>query len=345
MPLVGRLLALGGALLSTGCDKTEISVYRVPKSDPWKLPPGWQEREAGGMRSARFTAPSTGDSELDVSIFPIRGFSGDMAQILNIWRQQLKLEPLADEAEGSKSAQKTRIGTVDAELYDLSSTEEMSDGRKIRSLIAATRKDGTMWFVKMTGDAASVEQQKANFLEFIKGMNLNFVAPPAAPSMERQASRGGEPSEEHAHDHSSHPEWEVPAGWTEHPPSQFLNAKFIVTGAGGAKVDVNVSVSPGDGGGLSENINRWRGQVGLEAWEVGVLEKNVSTFDAIGAKATLVDFKGTDSRTGRPARIIGVIVPLPGRTWFYKMMGDEQVADREKPALIKFVSTAKHPNG
>ncbi len=352
-PAAVSSVTLAALLLLTGCGKTAISVYNVPKEDGWTLPAGWQEKEAGGMRAARFSVPSTNGTDLDVSIIPIRGFGGTTAEILNIWRQQLKLEPVSNDEDAAKAAEKVTLGKVDGQLYDLTSPEPVLEGKgKARSLIAAVRHDATLWFVKMSGDEAAVGLQKAAFLSFLKGVNLNNITPPAMPQM---GAGGGGPGENpHApspsggaegHNHATHPEWTVPEGWTEQPVTQFLNAKFSANGEGGAKVDVNVSVSPGDGGGVAANINRWRGQLGLAPWSDADVDKNAMSVDAVGTKAILVDFQGTDARTSKPARLIGIIVPLQGNTWFYKMMGDEKVAEREKPALIKLVATAKHPNG
>ena len=53
---------------------------------------------------------------------------------------------------------------------------------------------------------------------------------------------------------------------------------------------------------------------------------------------------GQNAKTGQSARLIGVIVPREGQTWFYKMMGDPAVAEREKTAFIKFVQTVRYPN-
>jgi hypothetical protein len=57
-----------------------------------------------------------------------------------------------------------------------------------------------------------------------------------------------------------------------------------------------------------------------------------------------VDMTGTDARTGQKARLIGAIVPQANQTWFYKLMGSEQIVAREKDAFSKFVQTAKYPN-
>jgi hypothetical protein len=39
-----------------------------------------------------------------------------------------------------------------------------------------------------------------------------------------------------------------------------------------------------------------------------------------------------------------VMVPRGGQTWYYKLMGSEQLVDREKDSFINFVKTAKYPN-
>ena len=58
----------------------------------------------------------------------------------------------------------------------------------------------------------------------------------------------------------------------------------------------------------------------------------------------LVDVDGRDANTGEPVRLIGVIVPREGQTWFYKLKGDPEIAEHEKNAFIKFVQTVRYPN-
>ena len=65
--------------------------------------------------------------------------------------------------------------------------------------------------------------------------------------------------------------------------------------------------------------------------------------DVSGVKATVVDISGTDARTGKPAQLVGVVLPLNGQTWFYKLMGDADVVAQQKDALIQFVQSAKYP--
>ena len=137
---------------------------------------------------------------------------------------------------------------------------------------------------------------------------------------------------------SAKPVWTVPPGWQEAPTGQFLVAKYLVAGNGGAQAAVNVSMSSGNGGGLAANVNRWRGQLGLPP----VAEILTTPIDVAGDKGVLVDMGGTDAKTGQPSRLVGVIVSQTGQTWFYKLMGDSAVVEREKDAFTKFVQSVKY---
>jgi hypothetical protein len=105
---------------------------------------------------------------------------------------------------------------------------------------------------------------------------------------------------------------------------------------------VNVSQLTGDGGGLAANVNRWRGQLGLAAVDEAEIAK-LPTIDATGVKTVVADITGTDARAGKPARLVGVVVPANGATWFYKLMGDPAVVGAQKEALVRFVQSAKYP--
>ncbi len=123
----------------------------------------------------------------------------------------------------------------------------------------------------------------------------------------------------------------------------FSSQNISLPDADGAQAAVNVSSLAGDGGGLLPNVNRWRAQLGLAPVTDSDLA-NLPTVDASGGKATLIEFSGTDARTGKPARLVGVILPLGGQTWFYKLMGDADIVARQKDALIQFVQSAKYPD-
>jgi hypothetical protein len=231
-------------------------------------------------------------------------------------------------------------------MFDMVSTEALiQDKLKARILVAMLAQGSTTWFCKMTGEDSLVSAEKPNFLAFLKSLSFGpEAAEPSTTSPHDFTSFGGSPTAAaSAGEAAAKPDWQVPPDWKEQPPSQMLLAKFLLTGTEGAKAEVSVSVFPGDTGGLLANVNRWRGQVGLPA----VAEPEVSklpSVDVMGGKATLVDVTGVSPKSGQKARLIGAIVPREGNTWFYKLMGDERVAEQQKPAFVKFIQTVRYPN-
>ena len=71
-------------------------------------------------------------------------------------------------------------------------------------------------------------------------------------------------------------------------------------------------------------------------------EKLVIETEAKSGKIWQVDMAGKDARTGGKARLVAAVVPVQGRTWFYKLMGKEEVVEREKSAFTKFVQSAEY---
>jgi hypothetical protein len=328
-----------------GCGQNNTRVYSIPKDPqarpPWKLPAGWEERPAGGMRAARFAVTGT-NAEADVSIFPFKDYGGGASDVVNLWRGQLQLEP-TDDASISNSLERIEVGGGPGGLIETASKEAVfENGARARFLAAMVRHDNTSWFIRISGEDAFVRAQKPAFVEFLR--SLNFDALSARPEPARQfTSTNIKPPTPGAS--TGLPAWTVPPGWKETAPGAMLLAKFAVAGEGGARADVNISRSEGDGGGVLPNINRWRGQLGLAPAAEGDLGQFSGPLDVAGARAILVDMTGTDVKTGQPARVIGAIVLRAQEAWFYKLMGDSALAAREKDSFIRFVQSVQYPHG
>jgi hypothetical protein len=362
----GAVLLLLAAL--TGCDRGQVREYQVakeqvPPSKPaaalppghpdvsggavpslqYKRPEGWQEAAPGEMRAASFRVAGKDGKEADVSVIPLPGLAGTDLANVNRWRSQVGLGPVS-EAELATLAQPAEIAGQSAKLYEQAGTNSGS-GDRSRILAAITRRDGTAWFFKMTGDDALVAEQKPTFIEFLKSVSFTTAGaqaplPPSHPpigSGSMMSAAAGAASSEQAK-----PNWEVPSDWKEIPGGQFLVAKFALTSGGNTQANVNVSTSAGDGGGVLANVNRWRAQLGLTPEAEADLSKEVQSVDLSGGKATLVDISGQDASKGQKARLVAVVVPHSGSTWFYKLMGDPQIVEREKEAFMKFVQTVKY---
>lgn len=112
-------------------------------------------------------------------------------------------------------------------------------------------------------------------------------------------------------------------------------------GPTGHAVDITVSAFPGDVGGAAANVNRWRGQIGLnpvsETEALSLLNK-INTADG---EAQWVELTGADGEEA--VRMLGAIVPRGGQTWFYKLIGHAHTADEQKEAFLAFLRSAQHP--
>jgi hypothetical protein len=363
-------LAVALAVLSTGCDRDNVKVYHVEKDDTsapqapapasapaampttmpaglpvpdastlpklkYTLPDGWQEKTPTEMRVASFGISENGKNA-DVSVIPLGGMAGGDLPNVNRWRGQVGLQPLAD-ADLQKLAEKVEVAGQPADLYDTAGTDQRIVG-------VIFHRDDATWFFKMTGDADLVEKQKPAFVAFLKSFQFGGLAAPSTMDLSKLAEGHPEIPGMNATtppaDAGNVPTWTIPDGWQPAPLSQFLIAKFSIIAADGAQAAVNVSSLAGDGGGLEANVNRWRGQLGLPA----ISEILTGSIDVAGGKAQVVDFTGTDSKTGKPSRLIGAIVPQNGQTWFYKLMGDPEIVAQQKDAFMKFVESAKYPD-
>lgn len=342
------------AVLGLGCRREEIQVYRVEKeqtakAEPasthaaharpspskleWKTPAGWTEQPPSSMRVASFAIMGTEGQSADVAIIPLPGVTGRDLDMVNMWRGQAQL-PAIEAGELTRLTTKILVGGLDAKLFDMAGKETPAGEKSpLRVLVAMLDREGTGWFFKMTGPDAVVEAQKPAFLEFLKSVafrNSGADTTTAVGSAAAESASDGKPT------------WSVPAGWQEAAAGQFLVAKFTIAGEGNAQAAVNVSMSAGEGGGLVSNVNRWRRQLGLDDQSPDEILKAVTHLETSAGKAMAVEMAGTDAKSGQPARLVGAMVPQRGRAWFYKLMGDGEVVEAQKPTFLKFVESAKY---
>jgi len=309
----------------------------------WQTPDGWTEVTPGEMRVASFKIQGKGGQQADVSVIPLPGLAGNDEANVNRWRGQVGLPPVSPD-ELKKSADAVEAGGQPAQLYDIAG-QNPGSGNAERILGVIQHRDDMAWFFKMTGDASLVEDQKPAFISFLKSLKFAAATEPASlpPSHPSMGDMGmGAPTASTSISTEGKPNWQVPSGWQEVSGGQFLVAKFTIAGEGGAMAAVNVSSSPGEGGGLLGNVNRWRGQLGLSPLSEADANKVVASIDMPGGKASLVEMSGTDPRTSQPARLVGVVVPQAGQTWFYKLMGSPPVVASQKDAFTKFVQGVKY---
>jgi hypothetical protein len=331
-PVMGCLLLL--MVAGVGCRREEIQVYTAPKDKPiipatapesrmpkarpqvtWTLPKDWKESGAGQMSVANFTIQDAGGHEAQVTITPLARLAGRDAEIVNMWREQVGLEPLGRE-EAAKQFEAVEVGGEKGNLFQIEGKPEGSSG-PARIITAMVHRPDASWFYKLAGDAALVEAQKPAFIEFLKSIRIKEGAIASAPDA----------------DAAPKPGWTVPSQWKEIPAGQMQVAKFTVPARGSAKAEVFVSVFPSDTGGTLANVNRWRKQIGLPDAPGGELTSMVSPLDPAQPEAILVDM------TNNNKRLLGAIVPRDGRYWFYKLLGDAEAVAPEKESFVAFAKS------
>lgn len=357
------MVALAAAV--AGCGRDDVKVYQVAKDDSsspppdnqsplppgqssapvatemsppprprlqFALPPGWQQIPPSEMRVASFAVTNAAGPVADVGVIPLPAGENEVA-LINMWREQVQLPP-ANNAESETIS----IGSEPAQLFTFASAAPIIDGKfRQRILVAMLTRGATSWFFKMTGEADFVASQKDVFLAFLKSVSFDEVAavPVAAAPMAAPPVTAGD---------NIGSIWTVPAGWQSLPPSQFLLAQYLIQDAG-VRAEVNVSELAGEGGGLLANLNRWRRQLGLPPVDQEEdFSKMVGSLTVPGGQAQLVDLSGTDAKTGQPARLVGVVLPQAGQTWFYKLMGDPKLVAAQKDSFVQFIQSARYPD-
>jgi dihydrodipicolinate synthase/N-acetylneuraminate lyase len=96
---------------------------------------------------------------------------GDLANV-NRWRGQVNLGPI-DEDTLAKTAEHVKANGHDYLLVDLAGDAPMGDKReKERILAAILDESDRSWFIKMVGEEAAVESQKAAFISFLQSLKL-----------------------------------------------------------------------------------------------------------------------------------------------------------------------------
>jgi hypothetical protein len=230
----------------------------------WETPNGWEEQPGSGMRLANFIVPGPEDRNALVSIVTLAGVVGQDAQVVNIFRERLPAPPLA-ESELVELAREVQIGPTQGRLYDMAAEGENADAGRSRLMVAVLTSGNSSWYFNFFGQSSLIESQKPVFLNFLQSVTIESghdhahhgetaAAPrPVSPGVSSVPTGSTEPQL---------PEWTVPEGWQETPPTQMLLGRFEVK-EDDDQLEITVSAFPGDVGGTVANVNRWRSQIEL----------------------------------------------------------------------------------
>ena len=342
------------ALLLGGCDRSDqqIKVYRVAKAPLENAPPdaalptnassssslpvaapnmseaaiiapNWEPQPPSQMRQASFLVHGDDGTVADISFVTLGPAAGNVLDNVNRWLGQLAQPPVTEEKLKSL-IQPLRTARGEVAVVDLSGRPENGDEAKDGRIIGAIAADGTgTAFYKMRGNATLVGAEKENFLKWVSSSrstdttsSSTNATPPPANSDKPQIK------------------WEVPQGWSPAPVSAMRYASFAVE-ANGEKADISVVTFPGDGGSDTDNVNRWRQQLGVPGVDSNALKSMMTPVHAGEIHIDTVDMAGAD------ARVVAGWLRRDGRAWFFKLTGPATVVEREKPGFVTFLQSVR----
>jgi hypothetical protein len=133
------------------------------------VPAGWrQDTKQRAMREATFVA---GDPAKGVSVIISRfgGAAGGLRENLNRWRAQVKLPAVAGEINEAEFP-KVKIGGADAMVLDVTGPADKPP--VLRLVQAVAPRPGSVFYIKIIGDAATVGEQKAAFDKFLASIQI-----------------------------------------------------------------------------------------------------------------------------------------------------------------------------
>ena len=144
----------------------------------YSVPNGWvADANKSPMTTFSFSVPGGAN----VSAIPLPARIADNPMIVNMWREQVGLEPI-DSSKAAQLALNITVGGNKGSLYDFSGTKPIQGQSKPPRLVVASLKLGQVaWFLKMAGPAESIENQMETFTQFLSDLkfqpeasNINF---------------------------------------------------------------------------------------------------------------------------------------------------------------------------
>ena len=336
-----------------GCDRNEpVAHYEAAKDPPatapalapaaqeagatsgvpfkWEVPAGWKDLGAKDMRAATFQVSAQPPVEL--TVIPLGKEAGDLTANVNRWEGQLGLPP-SPKDQLEKVVRHADVNGLHIDLVDLASPESASPRQ--RMLAAIVPHAGRVWFFKVQGPHELVSGQKQNFDAFIASLN-----PVGATDAHAGHDHAG-------HDHDAHgaasapvaltiKNFKAPAEWRELPKQEPPRVRAFEIGSGEKKADfVITKFGQNNAGSFLDNINRWRGQVGLAP--VADAQQAQMTEIAVGpdGPGVLVEFHNPDNKK----RMYVAIASGGADLWFFKMTGPDDVVEGQRKNLEAFMKS------
>ncbi|HTH46488.1 MAG TPA: hypothetical protein VMB21_03155 [Candidatus Limnocylindria bacterium] len=167
----------------------------------------------------------------------------------------------------------------------------------------------------------------------------DMIAP--APAM------GSAPASAPAEPGAARTPWTVPAGWTEKEASGMRIATYSISAPDGRTADASVVPLGPTAGSELDNVNRWRGQLGLGSVtdaELAPLTAAVPIGSVMGKLYDLVGDKPTLDDKYK-ARTLAAVLSVGGATVFFKLTGEDALVAENKPKFLAWLKSVDTGDG
>ncbi len=134
--------------------------------------------------------------------------------------------------------------------------------------------------------------------------------------------------------------YETPEGWLPGKAGGMRKAAFRVR-RNRQQVDITVIDLAAAAGKLLPNIKRWRRQIQMEeSVTQEKLDREIKQIKVGPVTGHYIELVGPEDAESRKS-ILAVIAIHEGKAWFFKLMGDAELAEREKKRFEAFVQSVR----
>ena len=149
---------------------------------------------------------------------------------------------------------------------------------------------------------------------------------------------------------SGHPEvndnkpqlaWTLPSGWMQTGAGKMSLASFSIAGKDGKEAQVTVTPLQGLAGKEVLIVNMWRQQAGLPELSAEEAARQLSPVEIGGDPGKMFEVTGKGDGTNPPMRIATAMAHRTDGSWFYKLVGEAELVEAQKPAFVAFLKSIK----
>jgi len=131
--------------------------------------------------------------------------------------------------------------------------------------------------------------------------------------------------------------FDIPEGWREIPPASSFTLRALEAVKDDQRIEVTISAVGGD---LTQNMNRWRTQIGLPETSADEIKSALKPREINGLAGQFIEIHQPESAPDRQS-ILGYVVPEGEQTWFIKLRGSTALAEQEREHLEAFAQSLK----